>query len=161
MTGTKTLVILTVPGVGKTWYKENYNKRIAEDSPMKFPLVFDMGDYVDKPIKEQEFAFLNLIYITRKFRFDSVIMINGSRQLMNLMRYNDIPHIALLPKNRYAYTNNMDLFQNIMYMDHNSTFKKYLECKSQYLSDKISAMWDNKTVTEDSWFAYDRKEKFI
>lgn len=158
---TRTLVVLTVPGAGKTWYKNNYDKCISENSPMKFPLVFDMGEYDDKLIKEQEFAFLNLIYITRKLHMSSIVMINGTRRLMQLMKNNDIPHIALVPKNRYRYSMDyIDLFENTMYMDHNSTFKNQFDT-DQHLSDKIDKMWTNTTVTEDSWFAYDRKWKFV
>lgn len=187
MTGTKTLtktlVVLTVPGVGKTWYKkfiedkiEDYNKMVQKDGAainsfleknFKYDefvgtLIFDMGEYDDKPIKEKELTFLNLIYITRKLHLNSIIMINGYKLLMGLLYTNDIPYITLIPKNRYKYCkNDMNAFENVMYMDHNSTFKYFFDNDIQYLSDKISGMWNKTAITEELWFAYDRRYKII
>lgn len=162
MTVTKTLVILTVPKVGKTWYKNKHDGCITEESSMKFPIVFDMGEYKDKSTKEQNTAFLNIIYITRKFHLNSIIMANGYKHLVDLMREKDIPYIALLPTNRYAYYGtNIDSFQEMMYMNRNSTFKNYFDHKTQYLSDRIVDLWRNEKATKECWFAYDRKWKFV
>lgn len=147
MTGTKTLVILTVPKVGKTWYKENYNKCIAEDSPMKFPLVFDMGEYDDKPIKDQELAFLNLIYITRKLHLNAVIMGNYSENLARLSIKNCFPPYILIPDKKYMIRNNFDI--RVLNRMDKYPYKLHLT-PDQYLSDVVSLMWNNKEY-ESRW----------
>lgn len=152
MNKAKTLVILTVPRIGKTWYKDNYDKCVAEDSPMKFPLVFDMGIYDDRSIKDRVSAFLNLVYITRKLHLDSIIMDNYSENLVKLCTKNYFPCYILIPYKEYVIRNSFDI--KVLGRMNRYPYKLHLG-PDQHLSDRVSPMW-NDMEYEDKWAVYDK-----
>ena len=152
MNGTRTLIVLTVPGVGKTWYKNNYDFSISKDSIVKSPIVFDMGNYNDKSIKEREAIFLNLIYITRKLNLDSVIMDNYSEDLVRLSAKNHFPCYVLIPPDKTYITHSTDGDKIIRRMNMYPYKTRLLP--GQYLSDKISLMWNDEDYNS-KWMIYD------